>query len=223
MQQSRCTSERQERWLGRADKFEICSFQRCPPGSRFSGGDPVADVRMKWQQTGMTDSSKLLFNVGSFVACLTLAAYVSWSVAQSKLAADNFKCTFDAVSTENAFSFGNLKQPIKSISLAGFIDDPFDAVLHRFAGDALITTEGETIEAAARGSVFVDDSGDPIGIMITLENERFGQDWLSITTLRDDGVLDYNQSQAFLYSDQARGDPFRLTYPVTMRCEATLS
>lgn len=205
------------------DKFEIGRFQRPPPESRFSGGDPVADVRMKWQQTGMNNSLKLLFNVGSFVVCLALAAFVMWPIVQSKLASDNFKCSFDAMSTENEFSFGNLKQPIKSISLAGFIDDPFDEVLYRFTGDALITAEGETIEATAHGLVFVNDRGDPIGIMITLENERFGQDWLSITTLRDDGMLDYNQSKAFLYSDQARGDPFRLTYPVTMRCEAALS
>lgn len=127
------------------------------------------------------------------------------------------------MSTGNAFSFGSLKRPIKSISLTGFIDDPFDEVLYRFAGDAVITAEAETIEATARGSVFVDDNDNPIGIMITLENERFGQDWLSITTLREDGMLDYNRSQAFLYSHQARGDPFRLTYPVKMRCEATIS
>lgn len=168
----------------------------------------------------MTDKIKTLLNVAFFVGCFGLAASSFLPTVQSRLAADNFECAFEAVSTDNAFSFGNLKRPIKSITLTGVIEDPFEEVLYRFAGNAVITDGAGTFEATARGSVFLDDRGEPLGITITLKNDRFGQEGLTIATLGDDGRLDYDAAKAYLYSDQSRGDPFRLTYPANMRCRS---
>lgn len=169
----------------------------------------------------MTEKMTRLFNLIPIAFLTGLAAYVWWPVIQPK-PSDNFTCRFEADSTENRFSFGALKRPIKRISLTGYIDDPFDEVLYDFAGHAVVEVGSEKIAASARGSVFIDSKGEPVGVLLILENRRFGQDWLDISTLNQDGVADYSQSQAFLYSDQARGDPFRLTYPVVMNCDAKL-
>jgi hypothetical protein len=162
-------------------------------------------------------------NVGLGAACFGLGAYFLWPTIHSKIAADNFECAFDAVSTENAYYFGRLGRPIRQISLTGFIDDPFDKVLYDFEGEALVSSETETITASARGSVFVNEEGEPNGLLLTLENDQFGQDWLNVFTLNEDGILDFSQSRAFVFSDQARGEPFRLTYPLVMRCDARLA
>lgn len=166
-------------------------------------------------------AKRLLLNIGFFLITVGVVVYTQWPIFRPK-PADNLTCHFSAESTKNQYSFGGLQQPIEDISLSGFIDDPFDEVLYDFNGDAVVQTNTTTIDVSARGSVFIDGSGQPIGVLLILTDERFGQDWLHISTLNSDGVADYSKSQAFLYSGQARGDPFRLSYPVNMKCTATL-
>ena len=116
---------------------------------------------------------KQLLGVGVWVAFMAATAYFWWPISKQKLAADNFECSFDAKSTENMYSFGGLKLAVKSISLKGYIDDPFDGVLYDLSGDAVVLAGTDSIAASARGSVFIDENGEPRGLLLVLENENF--------------------------------------------------
>jgi len=171
----------------------------------------------------MTDNVKRGLYLAGVAIFWGALIYFWFPIIQPHVAADNFECDFDAESTENVFAFGGLSQPIKRITVRGHVDDPFEERLYDFSGRAIVEIEDQKFETSARGSVFIDNVGNPNGVLLTLENDRFGRDWLNIMTLNDDGILEFSEVRAYLFSDQSKGDPFRLSYPVTMDCSSTLA
>ncbi|MBB3033640.1 hypothetical protein [Alteriqipengyuania lutimaris] len=124
-------------------------------------------------------------------------------------------CIFEARADQAPIRLGEYSAPLHSLRLEGDLSDPFEDTLFNFEGTARYKIDGKSITAPVRGSVFLDDSLHPKGLIMTVEDRKFARnDGLSIITLDDEGTLDYSEDLAFAF---VRPE-FKLSHPMAMGC-----
>lgn len=94
---------------------------------------------------------------------------------------------------------------------------PFEGRLFNFNGTANYVIEGKSNSTDARGSVFLAADRQVDGLSLEIIDDNFGKSGLRISTLNEDGKLDYSRTQAFAYVDKA----FKLAHPMTVICSVT--
>jgi hypothetical protein len=146
-----------------------------------------------------------------------IAIYLDWP---KPVPPDNLTCEFHATSTANAPSFRKLRDPITTIRFSGYTTATSQRTLYGFKARATITTPKENVFAVATGTVFIDQKGQPNGLLVEVESDVFAPDGLHVMTLGKDGVVDFSTTQAFVMADPKPGSPNRLSYPVAMHCRA---
>ena len=127
-------------------------------------------------------------------------------------------CSFAAREDQGPVRLGEYTAPLETLELTGDLSEPFKDRLYDFAGTALYRIEGKSIEAPARGSVFLDKSLKPVGLMVTVDDSNFDRNrGLSVDTLDENGMLDYSDNLAFAYTSRA----FKLSHPTSMDCSTS--
>jgi|GEM_PF-1817360 len=127
-------------------------------------------------------------------------------------------CSFAAREDQGPVRLGEYTAPLETLELAGDLSHPFKDRLYDFAGTARYRIEGSSIEAPARGAVFLDKSLKPVGLILTVEDSKFARNrGLSVSTLDEDGMLGYSEDLAFAFTSRA----FKLSHPMSMDCRTS--
>lgn len=145
--------------------------------------------------------------------------YFTWP---EKTPPNNFWCDFQDNKGNQPRTFGNLNAKITSVRITGLARKSTQETLYNFSGSASVLTATKSVNGPVQGSVFIDKSGQPNGLLLWISSSAFGSNELSVTTLDRDGILDFNSSEAFFHIGPNRGVADRLSYPVTMNCSAKL-
>ncbi|MBX7514441.1 hypothetical protein K3179_07745 [Qipengyuania sp. GH38] len=156
---------------------------------------------------------KLLpFAIGGIIVAASFVVYGDQSAVTSH---GKIECEFAAEPGQSPLRLGRYTAPLEALTVVGDVYDPFENTLYDFEGESTYRIGARNVSADVRGSVFLNDSGDVIAVLLTLEDPDFGQQGASVTTLNDDGILDTANGRAYVYTDPK----FKLLHPLMMSCE----
>ena len=126
----------------------------------------------------------------------------------------NVSCTFNANPDQAPIKLGSLTAPINSFTLSGYLDDPFEDRLYDLRGKAALKIDGVDSNPNVRGSMFLNDQKEVIGLLVYVEDAGFGRDGLKVFTLDESGVLDYNSTEALAFVSKE----FKFAHPLGYSC-----
>lgn len=125
----------------------------------------------------------------------------------------NFECTFVARPNAASVKLGDLRGPIRKVSVEGYLSDPFEEV-YDFEGRSTIMVDGHPRSYLARGSVFFWEPGKVGDLSIDISADEYARRDFTLITFDKHGSLSEIPNEAFAFD----APELKTIHPMNYRC-----